>query len=30
VIDGEMLEADPVSFTCLPASLRVFAPLAAA
>jgi YegS/Rv2252/BmrU family lipid kinase len=27
VIDGEMLEADPVTFTCLPGALRVFAPL---
>ncbi|KEF40865.1 MAG: lipid kinase [Cyanobium sp. CACIAM 14] len=27
VIDGEMLEADPVRFTCLPAALRVFTPL---
>lgn len=30
VIDGELLEADPVSFTCLPGALRVFVPLAAA
>ncbi len=27
VIDGEMLEADPVTFTCLPGALTVFAPL---
>ena len=27
VIDGEMLEADPVTFTCLPNALTVFAPL---
>jgi len=27
VIDGEMLEADPVSFTCLPGALTVFTPL---
>jgi diacylglycerol kinase family enzyme len=27
VIDGEILEADPVTFTCLPGALTVFAPL---
>jgi YegS/Rv2252/BmrU family lipid kinase len=27
VIDGEMLDADPVTFTCLPGALTVFAPL---
>jgi YegS/Rv2252/BmrU family lipid kinase len=27
VIDGEMLQADPVTFTCLPGALTVFAPL---
>ncbi|MDM7951820.1 MAG: diacylglycerol kinase family protein [Cyanobium sp. CZS 25K] len=27
VIDGEMLAADPVTFTCLPGALTVFAPL---
>jgi diacylglycerol kinase (ATP) len=27
VIDGEMVEADPVTFTCLPGALTVFAPL---
>ncbi len=27
VIDGEILEADPVTFTCLPDALTVFAPL---
>jgi diacylglycerol kinase family enzyme len=27
VIDGEMLEADPVTFTCLPGALTVFTPL---
>ncbi|MCP9930707.1 NAD(+)/NADH kinase [Cyanobium sp. AMD-g] len=27
VIDGEMLEADPVTFTCLPGALTVFAPM---
>ena len=29
VIDGEILEADPVTFTCLPGALTVFAPLPA-
>ncbi len=29
VIDGEMLEADPVTFTCLPGALTVFVPLSA-
>ncbi len=29
VIDGEMLEADPVTFTCLPGALTVFTPLPA-
>ncbi len=27
VIDGEILEADPVTFTCLPRALTVFAPV---
>lgn len=27
VVDGEILEADPVTFTCLPGALTVFAPL---
>ena len=29
VIDGEILEADPVTFTCLPGALTMFAPLPA-